>query len=134
MFWISMIRKFVNCLALGSHRIFGCYPVIRLSGYPACFSGIRLSGRIAGDIRPDSRIITKLKLIWRRAKYTSENKNVLDNFYSFTTSPSKIEDALSLFMSNIFWTTVPFITFHLTATRTTCYISHLMILAQNKIG
>ena len=37
-------------------------PEIRLvSGYPACFSGIRLFGLIVGDTRPDSRIITKIK-------------------------------------------------------------------------
>ena len=45
-----------------------------LSGYPACFSGIRLSDRILGDIRPDSRIITKIKLILRVAKHILENK------------------------------------------------------------
>ena len=43
---------------------------IRLSGNPACFTGIRLSGRTVGDIRPYSRLITKIELFLRLAKYT----------------------------------------------------------------
>ena len=50
----------ISCDVLLTTRV---TPDIRLvSGYPACFSGIRLTGRIVGDIRPDSRIISKIKL------------------------------------------------------------------------
>ena len=42
---------------IGCDRIPDIYPVIRLSGL---FLGIRLSGRILGDIRPDSRIFIKI--------------------------------------------------------------------------
>ena len=60
---------------------------IRLvSGYPACFSGIRLSGRIVGNIRANNRIITYKELITRLAKHTSENKIIINKLHTFTTS------------------------------------------------
>ena len=52
--------------SVGEHEVYlviRVTPDIRLvSSYPACFSGIRLSGQRVSDIRPDSRILTKLKI------------------------------------------------------------------------
>ena len=52
-------RMFDESSMTGTRVISRVTPDIRLvSGYPAYFSGIWLSSRIAGDIRSDSRIIT----------------------------------------------------------------------------
>ena len=64
-----------------------------VSGYPATRPVFQVSGGIVGVIQPDSRIITEIKLKWTVAKYTIENKNVHDNFHTFTTSPFKIKGA-----------------------------------------
>ena len=78
-------------------------------GYPACFSGIRLSGRIVADMRPDSLIITKTDFIWRVAKRVLDEKNILLKFHTFITSTFKIKGALAQVKSNTYWTTVPLI-------------------------
>ena len=77
------------------------YPAsILLSGYLACFSGIRLSDRLVRDIRPNNPIITTTEIFSRVAKYTLENKNILEKFHVFTTSPFKIKGALTQMKSN----------------------------------
>ena len=73
---------------------------IRLSGYSTCFSGIRLFDRIVDDIRPDNRIITKFEVILRVVKHILENKNILDKFHIFITSPFINKSALAHMKSN----------------------------------
>ena len=69
--------------------------LIRLSGYPFFFSVNRLSGRIVGDVRPDSRILTKIEVFRRVAKYILENKGIFYRFHTFTTSLFKNKGALT---------------------------------------
>ena len=91
-----------------------------MSGYPAIrpvFSGIYVSDKIVGDIRPDSLIITKIELFSLVAKHTLENQNMLEKLPAFTSSQFKIKAALTQMKSNLYCTTVPFMLIHLTLNR-----------------
>ena len=74
--WIFLFSK----VSLATLQIYQILVIIRLSGYPASFSGIRLSGRIVGDIRPESLIIATL-----------QNKNILDDFILLLLHHSKLK-------------------------------------------
>ena len=125
------VRVGDKVLQLGLHRISGSYPVIRLSSLFSRYPTFRPDSRW---YPADNRIIFKIELTLLVVKHILENKNILDEFRSFTTSSFKIKGALAQMKSNIFLATVSLILIHWTVSKQPLYIPPRMIISQSKIG